>query len=528
MSGLIDIPVIDLFAGPGGLGEGFSALRTPDGARVFRVLLSIEKDRHAHQTLLLRSFFRQFDDGQVPSAYYEYLRGEERWLGATVDDLLDEFPAEGRHAREEAWCEELRPDAEDLVDERISKALRRFGKKGEWVLIGGPPCQAYSLVGRARMLGTMGDRFFEDRRHTLYREYLRIIAKHRPSVFVMENVTGLLSATSRDGNLIFRQILRDLQRPAGTRMRYRLFPLSCEPGTPCDDSRSPPDPQDFVVRCEDHGIPQARHRIIIVGVLEDQYGSDLRIPFSLPRNNDRVTCRKAIGDLSRLRSGVSRTSDSPTLWHSIIRAAPDTSWFRQIRSNGQGDVADRIYNTLRHICTPRKGRGGRFVPGTPKPGFEAAWFFDSRLEGFCNHETRAHRQDDLHRYLYVACFGRQRAASPKLDDFPADLLPRHKNAMKAIQSGIFTDRFTVQLAGRPSRTITAHISKDGHAFIHYDPTQCRSLTVREAARLQTFPDNYFFEGPRTEQYRQVGNAVPPLLARDIASIVAAGLASGWR
>ena len=129
-----------------------------------------------------------------------------------------------------------------------------------------------------------------------------------------------------------------------------------------------------------------------------------------------------------------------------------------------------------------------------------------------NNDTRGHMPGDLARYLFSAAFASALDRSPKAVEFPAALAPHHRNW----RSGKFADRFRVQLAGRPSATVTSHMSKDGHYFIHPDPVQCRSLTVREAARLQTFPDNYVFLGSRTEQYVQVGNAVPPFLARQIA------------
>lgn len=159
------------------------------------------------------------------------------------------------------------------------------------------------------------------------------------------------------------------------------------------------------------------------------------------------------------------------------------------------------------------------------------WYRDRPLTLLANHQSRSHMPSDLVRYLFVAAYGQVTGTSPQLVDFPMSLLPKHKN-INPIDPGsaIFKDRFRVQLADSYSMTVTSHIGKDGHAFIHPDPAQCRSLTVREAARLQTFPDSYVFLGNRTSQYTQVGNAVPPYLAKQMAEIVAdlllrAGLAN---
>jgi DNA (cytosine-5)-methyltransferase 1 len=486
--------VVDVFAGPGGLAEGFSRWTDPDGSRPFRLALSVEKEAPAHRTLRMRSFFRQFPDG-APDAYYDFLAGR-------IDEaaLVDQFPTEWTEADREALKLELgRPEHDRELAARLDELA---GSGAETVLIGGPPCQAYSLVGRARNMGISGYTASGDKRHYLYREYIRIIDRLKPAAFVMENVKGLLSSKV-ENELIFHKVIEDLEA-AGS--GYVLVPLA-----------APSDSEDFVVRAEDFGIPQRRHRVIIVGVRSDlapaggmPWGDDV----PLVRHGHVLKVRDAIGDLPALRSGLSKAPDGPAQWKSIQLDA-----FQQAAEASLGSGTPWAYKVGQALARHRgeaaqQGelpRSSSRVSATPDPWL-AEWLDDDRLTGLPNHETRGHMAADLARYVFASTFTELLEKSPKAADYPAELVPEHRNWT----TGKFADRFRAQGWKAPSTTVTSHISKDGHYFIHPDPLQARSLTVREAARLQTFPDNYIFLGNRTEQFVQVGNAVPPLLAMQIA------------
>jgi DNA (cytosine-5)-methyltransferase 1 len=512
------IPVIDLFAGPGGLGEGFSAFRAQQNKK-FKIVLSIEKDKWARETLRLRSFFRQFADGP-PDTYYEYLRGN-----ISIEELFLRHPREAAKASSEAWLVELgNPEKYPLsvIDERIGRALAGMER---WVLIGGPPCQAYSIVGRSRM-AREPEKYKKDRRHFLYQEYLRIIAVHRPPIFVMENVKGILSSRI-EGGLIIHRILSDLERPCETNggiegqrvkkeVTYKLYPFSNYNRSESLFEGMGLDPSRYIIECERHGIPQARHRLILLGIRSDLDVS----PDYLPVSNCVIPLWRVVGDLPRLRSKLSNGEDSGESWVSAVKQLMDPE--RRLVDGIDMDVWDVLRKTARNL-TGALGTGGEFVRTSAVSRWQQSWFHDRKLGGACNHSARAHMTADLWRYFFAACFAKARGKSPLLNDFPIPLLPKHKNARSLEDEdedrGDFADRFRVQVKNRPSTTVTAHIARDGHYFIHPDPIQCRSLTVREAARLQTFPDNYFFVGPRTEQYNQVGNAVPPLLARKLAAVV---------
>lgn len=512
------IPVIDLFAGPGGLAEGFASFARLDGIKPFRIAVSVEKDPAAHSTLLLRSFFRQFELDEVPEHYYQYLRGE-----LSRDQLFECFPKQADSARKEAWHFELGTDQQRTLE--LDAAIReRVGHRDDWVLIGGPPCQAYSLAGRARNRGVDGYLAEADGRHFLYREYLRVISVHWPAVFIMENVKGILSSTVSNAR-IFEQIVQDLAdplpatgKPRASRRRYRIVPL-CSPalgGRVTNDRQY--SPHEYVVKCEQYGIPQNRHRVILVGIRDDiDLGRMRHLAPSKP-----VSSNSIIGGLPKLRSGLSTGHDDFMTWTAALHAALSSPWYAQLESCEAGhQMRQRIAEVVALIPTATIGRGSEFasIDDDVANSRLSNWIVDRRLKGVCNSSTRSHMEGDLHRYLFAATFAEVHGVSPKISNFPAALLPAHKNIQTAVKGGLFEDRFRVQVAGRPATTITSHIAKDGHYYIHYDPSQCRSLTVREAARLQTFPDNYFFEGNRTQQYSQVGNAVPPFLAAQVSQVV---------
>ena len=493
-------PVVDLFAGPGGLGEGFAELYTDSLVRVFKSIASIERDQYAHQTLVLRHFYRMFRPGDVPDDYYNYLASK-----ISKEELIANHKKQWKKAKATALQISLGDENHNYVQKLVKKRLK--GKK-KWALIGGPPCQAYSVVGRSRMMGN--PEFEADERHFLYKEYLKIIIDHRPPVFVMENVKGLLSAQV-NGEPMIDKIVSDLSSPvkaikgSNNDLNYKLFSLSRS-----GEIKNDIDLRRFIVKAEKYGVPQARHRIFILGIR-----SDINIKPSTLKKKKLTTVQQVIGSMPKIRSGLSRQKDSEDGWKSAISSANISVWLQPEHQN-DNLVKEIMESAIRQIKNSNLETSSKsYKP----PRKMRAWYHDERLDITTSHEARYHMESDLHRYLFVSSHGTALNSSPKLADFPEDLLPAHKNVKIGREGKMFSDRFRVQLKSKISATITSHLSKDGHYFIHYDPSQCRSLTVREAARLQTFPDNYFFEGPRTAQYHQVGNAVPPYLAVQIAEIV---------
>ena len=387
---------IDLFAGCGGLSEGFYRIG-------FKALAHVEINHWACETLRTRM------------KYYGYKNIEK---GVIEHDIT----------------------SEDILD-RLEEATN--GESPD-VIIGGPPCQAYSTAGRVRD----GKRMSTDPRNYLFESYVKILEHYLPKFFVFENVTGLLSAKV-NGAPIFPKVLKALGK------EYKLIN----------------DPEVLVHNTTDYGVPQLRKRVIIIGVRKDMDKEPLQLYKDIVKthwnpetpDNERegkkrfVDVRQAIGDLPPVEPGHDASTQE-------FFYPCDNEFLRRIGKVGVHPLMDHI----------------------------------------------ARRNNDLDRERFQVMihnhwsFGQLRRELPQYE---------HEHAR------VFDNSYVVQWWDLPSKTILAHIHKDGFQFIHPDETQRRTFTVREAARIQSFPDDFEFIGSRGEKYKQIGNAVPPLFAEALAKSI---------
>ena len=387
---------IDLFAGCGGLSEGFYR-------QGFKALAHVEIDHWACETLRTRMKFYGYKDYNKEVIEHDI----------TSDDILG----------------------------RIDSAVN--GRTVD-IIIGGPPCQAYSTAGRVRD----GKRMASDPRNYLFESYVKILEYYSPKFFVFENVTGLLSAQVKNAP-IFPKVLKALGN------KYKVIG----------------NPEVLVHNTADYGVPQLRKRVIIIGVrkdidknAEELYESIIKTHWNPETLNDErkgrkrfIDVRQAIGDLPSVEPGHDASTEA-------FDYPCDNEFLKRIGKPGKHPLMDHI--------------------------------------------ARNHNDMDRERFKVMIhnhwSFGQLRREMPQYE---------HEHAR------VFDNSYVVQWWDLPSKTILAHIHKDGFQFIHPDEEQRRTFTVREAARIQSFPDDFEFKGSRGEKYKQIGNAVPPLFAEALAKSI---------
>ena len=401
------INYIDLFAGAGGLSEGFTACG-------YHPVAHVEMNSDACLTLKTRACYYYLKNNNQLDLYRDYLSRK-----ITRDMLYEKVPKEVLNS---VINQTMSKESMPKLYTSINELMHQQNVKRIDLIVGGPPCQAYSLVGRA----VKSDGMVNDPRNYLYQLYIDVLKKYKPRMFVFENVPGLLNACNG-------KYLADMEnafKKAGYQIDYQIL------------------------NSVNFGVLQNRRRVIIFGWLKD---SNKKYPM-FSKSENHYTVSDILNDLPDIQAGNSASSYKRGRYSSYLMS----TGIRQ-----EGDILTW------HISRPN-----------------------------------IERDREIYRRVISAWDSEKKRL--KYTDLP-DSLCTHKN------KEAFLDRFKVVAAELPaSHTMMAHISKDGHYFIHPDINQARSITVREAARIQSFPDNFYFEGSRTAVFTQIGNAVPPLMAKGIA------------
>lgn len=412
---------IDLFAGAGGLSEGF--IRAG-----FTPIAHIEMKKDACNTLKTRSAFHYLKENGKLSVYEKYLRTKKEGTDGSV--LWSQVPSEVTDA---AICATI---GENTIGEIFSRVDRLKRDKSVDLIIGGPPCQAYSVAGRARM----GKAVEDDPRNDLYKYYVQFLERYSPKMFVFENVLGIITAKRGEPFADLKKMVNDLGYDMDSKVQI----------------------------ASQHGVLQNRQRVIIVG-WKKSHSDKCGYPNIPIEDMPYQVMRDLFADLPE-------------------------------RKAGEGSLCETISYT--------------------KPLSEMVYLDKSNIRGVFDFTTQhvARPTNDNDRQIYKIAVDMWRNGKRRLNyaELPSNL-QKHKNKKT------FLNRFSVVDPDGCCHTVVAHIAMDGHYYIYptLNPTldNVRSITVREAARLQSFPDDYYFEGSRTSALMQIGNAVPVLLAQKIAESI---------
>lgn len=401
---------IDLFAGAGGLSEGFIR-------QGFKPIAHIEMDKDACYTLKTRISYHYLKNNNKINIYINYLKGD-----ITREQLYKEVPESLLNT---VINEEITGKSMKDIFSKIDASLKQNSKKKIDIIIGGPPCQAYSLVGRSRDENRMKN----DERNYLYRLYGGFLNKYKPHIFIFENVPGLKTAENGKHLKNIKVYFK--------RLGYKL--------------------EGKILNAINFGVLQKRRRLIIIGWKKEL---NLKYP-EFVKVNYEATINDIFSDLEPLKPGENAG-----------------------RFNYYKEINDYLKKT--------EIRNG--------------------INFYTQHITRPHNENDLEIYSLAIDKWNKNKERLKYTDVP--LKNQTQNNLTS-----FLDRFKVVNKDGLSHTMVAHISKDGHYYIHPDKKQLRSISVREAARIQSFPDDYFFEGSRTSSFKQIGNAVPPIMADYLAKTI---------